>query len=70
MVPYPNTDGKNIECFLQFLPDSAMHDEMTRDLIEIGEDPKTRVIILAKKETDQVIATPLMKGPGAVLGKK
>jgi len=70
MVPYPNTDGKNIECFLQFLPDSAMQDQMTRDLIEIGEEPKTRVIILAKKETEQVIATPLMKGPGAVLGKK
>jgi len=69
MVPYPNVDGKNIECFLQFLPDSSMHDQMNRDLTEIGEDPKTRVIILAKKETDQVIATPLMKGPGAKLGK-
>mmetsp|Transcript_6459 Transcript_6459/g.13602 ORF Transcript_6459/g.13602 Transcript_6459/m.13602 type:complete len:313 (+) Transcript_6459:62-1000(+) len=70
MVPYPNTDGKNLECYLQYLPDSPIHDQMYRDLRKIGEEPKTRVIILAKKETDQVIATPLMKGPGARLGKQ
>mmetsp|Transcript_26957 Transcript_26957/g.56602 ORF Transcript_26957/g.56602 Transcript_26957/m.56602 type:complete len:316 (+) Transcript_26957:128-1075(+) len=68
MVPYPNKNGKNMECFLQYLPDSPKKAEIERDLIKINEPPRNKVVIYAKLETNRVISIPRMTGPDARIG--
>ncbi len=68
LVPYPNVDGKNMECFLQYQPDSPKKKEIERDLVSIKQPPKTKVVIYAKKETNKVISVPKMTGPNAKIG--
>mmetsp|Transcript_21553 Transcript_21553/g.43719 ORF Transcript_21553/g.43719 Transcript_21553/m.43719 type:complete len:315 (-) Transcript_21553:611-1555(-) len=70
MVPYPNKNGKNMECFLQYLPESPKKKEIERDLVSIKQPPKTKVVIYAKKETNKVISVPRMTGPNAKIGAK
>ncbi len=68
MVPYPNNKGKNMECFLQYLPNSPKRGEIQRDLVDAGHNTKDKVIIYAVYETNKVIATPQMNGPNAAIG--
>lgn len=68
MVPYPNKNGKNMECYLQYLPDSPKKAEIERDLIEINQPPRNKVVIYAKLETNRVISIPRMTGPDARIG--
>mmetsp|Transcript_20337 Transcript_20337/g.40316 ORF Transcript_20337/g.40316 Transcript_20337/m.40316 type:complete len:111 (-) Transcript_20337:310-642(-) len=68
MVPYPNKKGKNMECFLQYLPNSPKRGEIQRDLAGAGHNTKDKVIIYAVYETNRVIATPQMNGPNSEIG--
>eukprot|EP00569_Conticribra_weissflogii_P011568 CAMPEP_0171385752 /NCGR_PEP_ID=MMETSP0879-20121228/39143_1 /TAXON_ID=67004 /ORGANISM="Thalassiosira weissflogii, Strain CCMP1336" /LENGTH=519 /DNA_ID=CAMNT_0011898055 /DNA_START=41 /DNA_END=1600 /DNA_ORIENTATION=+ len=68
MVPYPNKKGKNMECFLQYLPNSPKRGEIQRDLAGAGHNTKDKVVIYAVYETNRVIATPQMNGPNSEIG--
>lgn len=70
LIPYPNKDGKNMECWLSYLPNSPKLAEMDADLIAINETPVTKVIIYAQYETKKVSAPPLMAGPRSVIGSE
>lgn len=70
LIPYPNKDGKNMECWLSYLPNSPKLAEMEAELIAIDEPPVTKVVIYAQYETKKVSAPPLMAGPRSVIGSE
>ena len=68
MIPYPNADGKNIECWLNYKPGSLKLIEINQDLIAANEPPPTKVLIYAMWNTKKVYKTPLMQGPRSAIG--
>ena len=65
MIPYPNKDGKNIECFLSYKKNSPKLKQIEQDLIDNDEAPESVVKIYAMWNTKKVDEAPLMHGPQA-----
>lgn len=68
IIPYPNTDGKNIECWLSYKPGSPKLAQIVEDLTANNMPPPTKVKIYAMWNTKKVYETPLMHGPRSALG--
>lgn len=68
MVPYANTDGKNMECWLSYGKGTNMDRQIESDLNRNNVERDTTVKIFAIWETRRVTAVPRMTGPRAKLG--
>ncbi len=68
MVPYANTDGKNMECWLSYAKGSRKERLIERDLTRNNVDMYTTVKIYASWNSKRVTGVPKMVGPRARLG--